>query len=111
MGRLLDPEITVHGWYYFDPEREELRMAAVSSRGRYDEFVGRWEDGRLVLVAEPRAADGGRRFRLIQDRITADSFRERLEVSQDDGASWRVSSRQVFRRTAEAGHDEVGDRP
>jgi len=101
-GRLLDPEVEVQGWYYYDPEENRLRMASVSSGGRYDEFVGGWEDGRLVMVAEPRSRDQGRLYRLVHDLITPASFRERLEVSTDGGKTWRVSSRQLFRRAGTA---------
>lgn len=97
-GRLEQPEIETQGWYYWDPEEDVLRMASVSSGGNYDEFTGRWDGDRLIMVTEPRAHYGGRIFRLITWDIRPDSFRERLEVSTDDGETWRVMNRQRFRR-------------
>lgn len=97
-GRLLDPEIEVRGWYYWDRDDERLHLATVSSGGRHDEFVGGWEGDRLVLVTEPRPADEGRLFKLIYGQITEDSFVESLEISDDGGGSWRVSSRQTMYR-------------
>lgn len=98
-GRLAEPVIETRGWYYWDPEDERLHLGSVSSRGRYDEFVGGWEGDRLVMVIVPSPGHDGRRFRLTQSEISDTSFMETLEVSSDGGATWRVSSRQRMRRS------------
>ncbi|MDX1644328.1 MAG: hypothetical protein R3244_08235 [Thermoanaerobaculia bacterium] len=108
VGRLEDPPIEVRGWYYWDPDRETLRLSTVTSSGRHDEFVGSWENGDLVLVTEPRASYEGRLFRLSQREIERDSFLETLEVSTDGGRSWRTSSRQRMRRV---GSETANGRP
>lgn len=98
-GLLHQPPIETRGWYYWDPTDEQLHMGSVSSGGRYDEFVGGWEGDRLVMITLPNPTYDGRLFRLTQSRITRDSFREKLEVSDDGGETWRVSSRQWMRRS------------
>lgn len=100
-GHLAEPRIETRGWYFWNPRDERIHLGSVSSSGRYDEFVGGWEGDRLVMVLLPGPAYGERRFRMIHDRIRASSYRETLEVSEDGGASWRVSHRQVMRRIGE----------
>lgn len=97
-GALRDPEVATRGWYYFDPADGRLHMDSVSSSGHYDEFVGEWDGDRLVMTTRSRARDGGPLFRMVHADIGPDSFVERMELSTDDGRSWRTSSRQVMRR-------------
>jgi len=103
-GRLLEPEIRTQGWYFYDPMEELLHHVSVSSRGHHDEFVGRWEGDRLVMVTEPRAHYQGRLYRSTTYDIRADAFTEQLEISTDGGATWRLAVRQVNRRV-ESGRD------
>jgi len=98
IGRLDEPRILGHTWYFYDPIGKTLRSSSVSSRGQYDEFVGDWRDGELTLTLKPGPYYGDRRFRLVYFDIGVDRFRERLELSEDDGETWRVVSRQTFAR-------------
>lgn len=98
-GRLAEPAIETRGWYFWNPETGRLHMGSVATGGRYDEFVGGWEGDRLVMEMVPNPVFGGRRFRMIHDEIREDSYLETLEVSVDGGETWRVSHRQVMRRT------------
>lgn len=98
-GRLDEPSIETRAWYYWDPEDERLHMGAVSSSGRYDEFVGGWEGDRLVMTTLPKPAYDGCLFRMTHREITDRSYLESLEVSSDGGETWRVSSRQRMRRS------------
>ena len=97
-GRLAEPDIRTQAWYYWEPEEERLYLAAVSSGGQYDEFVGGWQGDRLVMVTEPREHYRGRLFRVTIRDIREDSFTEHLEVSTDGGETWRMSHRQVMQR-------------
>lgn len=106
VGRLDEPAITTHGWYSYDPVEKQLRVSSVSSRGMYDQFVGRWEDDTLILTMLSSPSYGDRRFRLVSWEIQPDSYRERLEVSDDDGRSWLIASRQRFQRVNDG--DESG---
>lgn len=96
-GRLAEPEVETRGWYYWDEDARQLRMASVSNSGRYDEFRGGWEGDRLVMVARGPAGSG-RAFRMTHSQIAADGFLETMEVSEDDGETWRMTSRQRMRR-------------
>ncbi|WP_405234512.1 hypothetical protein [Lentisalinibacter salinarum] len=99
-GWLLDPAIETIGWYFIDPSDGRLHWSTVESSGRHDEFVGGWQDGRLVMVNVPQSSADPQRFRMTHFEITGNSYLETLEVSEDGGISWRVTSRQVMRRTS-----------
>lgn len=96
-GRLVEPEIRTEGWIYYDPTKQRMKMSSVSSRGRYDEFIGQWKDASLIMTIVP-GEDQTRQFRLIYSDFSENGFRERLEISTNDGETWRTSSRQVFTR-------------
>ncbi len=109
-GRLDDPRIETRAWYYWDPKEERVHMGSVSSRGRYDEFVGEWRGDRLVMTTLPSPAYGGRLFRMTHRRIGPDAYLETLEVSEDGGESWRTSSRQRMQRVAAADASAILER-
>lgn len=96
-GRLVDPAVETRAWYFWDAEDRRLHLGSVSNRGRYDEFVGGWEGDRLVMVTRP-SEPGDLVFRMTHGDFTGDSFLETMEVSEDGGASWRVTSRQRMHR-------------
>lgn len=103
-GRLAEPAIATRGWYFFDAAEGRLKMQSVTDSGRIDEFVGGWDGERLVMQTRPDA--NGRQFRMTHADITDDSYLETMEISEDGGASWRLTSRQHMRRTGTGG---VGD--
>lgn len=99
-GRLLDPAIETIGWYFIDPLDGRLHLSTLSSSGRHDEFIGGWQDNRLVMVNVPESSTDQRRFRMTLAEITGNSYSEALAVSEDDGVTWRVTSRQKMQRTS-----------
>lgn len=97
-GRLANPVIETRGWYYWDPDHERLHMGSVTTSGRYDEFVGGWDGGRLVMTIVPTEALGDRRFRMTHSEFTEDSYLETMSMSEDGGRNWRTTSRQRMHR-------------
>lgn len=105
-GWLAEPAIATTGWYWWDASESRLKMGSVAHPGGYDEFVGEWIDDRLVMTTLPNPRYNGRLFRMTHSDITETSYREMLEMSEDGGETWRVTSRQVMRRV---GADVVSD--
>lgn len=97
-GRLNDPFIETRSWYFVGPDDGGLRMASVSSSGRYDEFAGGWQGDTLVMLSIPERSTGDRLFRMTHSDVTGDSFVEVLEMSTDGGKTWRTTSRQAMHR-------------
>lgn len=86
-----------------DPEAGEMVQAAVGADG-YLWIMRGPEDGETRTTPNRTMPDGSSlMLRFTRHGVAADSFRSRMEISTDGGATWRPGNRQHFVRSEPPG--------
>jgi len=82
---------TGNSYNIYDAARKVWHQSWVDNSGLLLQLDGQFEDGKMILVGERPAADGGSVFnRISWERISADKVRQLWESSSDGGKTWAV---------------------
>jgi hypothetical protein len=84
--------------FFVRPQRNEIEMVSVGPDGNLWRMIGP-DTSETRTTPDTRLSDGSTlMLRFTRSGVTADSFRSRMEVSTDSGASWRLGNQQRFTR-------------
>ena len=88
--RFASPDLEGMSVSTFDAEAGAWKQTWVDNQGGYLDFVGGYENGRMVLSRV--ALEGGKRVhqRMVWTNVTPDAFDWSWERSEDGGATWKV---------------------
>lgn len=89
--------------FYLRPASDAIEMTSVGADGMLWVMTGP-RNGEVRETANRTMADGSSlKLRFTRYNVAPDSFESRMDVSTDDGATWRQGNHQLFRRCGSAG--------
>ncbi len=74
----------------YDAPNNQWRQTWVDNQGAYLDFVGRFQDGKMILSRDVIVQDKPVKQRMVWFNISDDSFDWAWERSEDDGRSWQT---------------------
>lgn len=106
--RIVQGMSTIPAWnqasgllFFVRPATDEIEMVSVGADGRVWRMVGP-ESGETRTTPNVTMSDGSTvMLRFTRHDVSADSFRSRMEISNDGGRTWRLGNRQHFTRANE----------
>lgn len=87
--------------FFVRPATNEIEMVSVGADGQLWRMVGP-DDGETRTTPNVTMPDGSTlMLRFTRSDVEENSFRSRMEMSNDGGQTWRLGNRQHFRRATE----------
>ncbi len=83
----------------YNPRFERWHQTWVDNQGSYLDFVGGWQDDRMILTRRIVYNNKPIQQRMIWYNITSDAFDWQYERSDDDGATWSVTWQILYTRS------------
>ncbi len=74
----------------YDPTIDQWKQTWVDNQGAYLDFVGDYEDGKMILSRDAILQDKPIKQRMVWHNIHADKFDWSWERSKDNGESWET---------------------